>query len=162
MEYSSATDSYEAEFLENILDTKFSYGVPYKIDKEKYNKVLEKYNEKSRFKEADVVKFHFDYSIKKDDDNNDKIYLYAFFIFPKNSPEGSDDMYDCILFDDYKYDEKHKEACENFIHSLVQTIITVDHDAMDKLISEKKAEKTKLSYEIEKLCQLQVDKNIDQ
>ena len=72
MEYSEATGNYQTEFLEQILDTQFRYGVPYKIDKEKYDKVLEKYGEKTRFKDTDVVKFHSDYSLSSSWDENEK------------------------------------------------------------------------------------------
>ena len=50
MKYNSATDSYENEFLESILDTNFKYGVPYKIDREKYENAFKKFNKNSTIK----------------------------------------------------------------------------------------------------------------
>lgn len=156
MEYSEGTGSYEAEFLEQILDTGFRYGVPYKIDKKKWDEILEKYGEKTRFKDTDVVKFHSDYSLS--DYRDGKLFSYAFYAWPQNSPEGSEDFYECIQFSDYKYNDKHKEAYENFIHEIVKCIICIDHDSMDKLIREKMEERDRISREIAELSMMQVDK----
>ena len=153
MEYFEGTGSYEAEFLEQILDTRFRYGVPYKIDKKKWDEILEKYGEKTRFNDADVVKFHSDYSLS--DYRDGKLYSYAFFAWPQNSPEGSDDFYECILFSDYKYNDKHKEAYENFIHEIVKCIICVDQYSLEKLIAEKKEEQKRITCEIAELRTLQ-------
>lgn len=152
MEYSSATGSYEAEFLEQILDTGFRYGVPYKIDKKKWDEILEKYGEKTRFNDADVVKFHSDYSLS--DYRDGKLYSYAFFAWPQNSPEGSEDFYECIQFSDYKYNDKHKEAYESFIHEIVKCIVGIDRECLKKLIAAKVAEREKISAEIEELNEL--------
>ena len=104
MKYNSATDRYESEFLEPILDTDFKYGVPYKINREIYENAFKKFNKNSSIKHvikhADVVVFHAHY----DEDYGS----YTFFAFPKNSPED----YDCSQF--YSYDDKHKESFENF------------------------------------------------
>ena len=152
MEYSSATGSYQAEFLEQILDTQFKYGVPYKIDKKKWDEILEKYGEKTRFKDTDVVKFHSDYNLS--DYRDGKLYSYAFFAWPQNGPEGSEDFYDCIQFSDYKYNDKHKEAYESFIHEIVKCIVGIDRECLKKLIAAKVAEREKISAEIEELNEL--------
>ena len=125
MKYNSATDSYESEFLEPILDTNFKYGVPYKIDREIYENAFKKFNKNSRIKDADVVVFHAKY-----DEDYDS---YTFFAFPKNSPED----YDCAQF--YDYDDKHKESFENFTHfvdAVLESVISADKQYGEKLIAE--------------------------
>lgn len=135
MYYNPGTGSYCNDFMEHIIDTEFRTDVPYKIDKEKYNEILLKYNEISRFKTTDVVTFSMDYNFSSSSKGEDgeSPYMYSFFVWPKNTPDGSDDFYDgsddfydCILFDDDKYDDKHKEAYENFIKELTACIIGVD------------------------------------
>ena len=127
MKYNSATDSYESEFLEPILDTNFKYGVPYKIDREKYENVFKKRNINNRIKDADVVVFHAHYD--EDEDYNS----YTFFAFPQNSPE----HYDCTQF--YDYDDEHKESFENFTHfvdAVLESVISPDKQYSEKLIAE--------------------------
>ncbi len=137
MKYNSATDNYESEFLEPILDTNFKYGVPYKIDREKYENVFKKRNINSRIKDADVVVFHAHY--------NEDYDSYTFFAFPQNSTE----HYDCTQFyerfydyddDDKHYDDdKHKESFENFTHfvdAVLESVINPDKQYSEKLIAE--------------------------
>lgn len=132
MKYNSATDNYESEFLEPILDTNFKYGVPYKIDREKYENAFKKRNINSRIKDADVVVFHAHY--------NEDYDSYTFFAFPQNSPE----HYDCTQFYDYDYDDKHdddkhKESFENFTHfvdAILESVISPDKQYSEKLIAE--------------------------
>ena len=148
MEYSEATDSYQAEFLENILDTDFLYGVPYKIDREKYETTMKAFNKEVRIKDADVVVFHADYN--KDEDEPERgVSGYAFFAWPQNSPEGGDDFYDCSQFWDWDYDYKHKENFEEFVHEILKSIIGVDKEQLGKLISEEIAERNKMNNNIE-------------
>lgn len=146
MKYNSATDNYESEFLEPILDTNFKYGVPYKIDREKYENAFKKRNINSRIKDADVVVFHAHY--------NEDYDSYTFFAFPQNSPEGSKDFYDCSQFyekfydydddddkhnDDKHDDDKHKESFENFTHfvdAILESVISPDKQYSEKLIAE--------------------------
>lgn len=79
MKYNNATDRYESEFLEPILDTNFKYGVPYKINREIYENAFKQFNKNSSIKHAikhaDVVVFHAHY----DEDYGS----YTFFAFPK-------------------------------------------------------------------------------
>ena len=129
MKYNSATDRYESEFLESILDTNFKYGVPYKINREIYENAFKQFNKNSSIKHAikhaDVVVFHAHY----DEDYGS----YTFFAFPKNSPED----YDCSQF--YDYDDKHKESFENFTHfvdAVLESVISADKQYGEKLIAE--------------------------
>ena len=127
MKYNSETDGYESEFLEPILDTNFNYGVYYKIDREIYENAFKKFNKNSRIKDADVVVFHTKY-----DEDYDS---YTFFAFPKNSPEGSKDFYDCSQFCDMDYDNTH----ENFVHfvdAVLESVISPDKQYSEKLIAE--------------------------
>ena len=152
MTYSSATGSYEADFLESILGTIYKYGVPYIIDKEKYEAVMRGFNKEVRIKDANVVVFHADYN--KDEEDDRGIYSYAFFAWPKNSPEGSEDFYDCSQFWDYDYDYKHKEKFEEFVHAILGSVVGVDKPRLLTLIEEKNAERSKIYCEIEVLKQL--------
>lgn len=152
MTYSEATGSYEAEFLENILDTVYKYGVPYIIDREKYEVVMKEFGKEVRIKDANVVVFHADYN--KDEEEGRGIYSYAFFAWPKNSPEGSEDFYDCSQFWDYDYDYKHKEEFEVFVYAVLSCVVGVDKPYLLALIDEKNAERGKIACEIEVLKQL--------
>ena len=144
MYYNPGTGSYCNDFMEHIGDTEFRTDVPYKIDKHKYNDILLKYNEMTRFKDSDVVTFSMDYSFRScsKGEDGETPYMYGFFAFPEK-PEGSDDFYDCILFDDYKYDNKHKEAYEDFVKELMTSVIGVDIPTATK-------EKEKLEAELKK------------
>ena len=55
MTYSASTGDYESDFLERILDTDFRYGVPYKIDREKYESTLKEFHQEMRVEDADVL-----------------------------------------------------------------------------------------------------------
>ena len=152
MTYSEATDSYQADFLENILDTTYKYGVPYIIDREKYEAVMREFNKEVRIKDANVVVFRADYN--KDEEEDGGIYSYTFFVWPKNSPEGSEDFYDCSQFWDYDYDYKHKEKFEEFVHAILGSVVCTDKPHLLALIEEKNAERCKIGCEIEVLKQL--------
>ena len=152
MTYSEATGSYEAGFLENILDTAFKYGIPYIIDREKYETVMREFNKEVRIKDANVVVFHADYN--KDEEDDRGIYSYAFFVWPKNGPYGSEDFYDCSQFWDYAYDNKHKEKFEKFVRAILGSVVGVDEPHLLALIEKKNAERSKIDWEIEVLKQL--------
>lgn len=152
MIYEPGTGSYEAEFLENILDTAYKYGVPYIIDREKYEAVMKEFEKEVRIKDANVVVFHADYN--KDEEEDRGIYSYAFFAWPKNSPDGSEDFYDCSQFWDYDYNYKHKEKFEEFAHAILSSVVGVDKPHLLALIEEKNAERSKIACEIEVLKQL--------
>ena len=118
MYYEEAIGSYCNNFLEPILDTTFRYDVPYKIDKEKYTKVLKKYNYASRFKDADVVTFGFHLNTE------DRYNYLAFFVHPQNSPNGSEDFYDCIQFGSgFEEVSRPYDTHQDFIRDLMQCII---------------------------------------
>lgn len=134
MTYSVGTGDYESDFLERILDTDFRYGVPYKIDREKYESTLKEFHQEMRVEDADVVVFHASYY--KDNEEEGEIVHYAFFAWPQNSPEGSDDFYECSIFQDYTYDNKHKEAFEEFVRAMLKCIIEPDEEHVKKLIFE--------------------------
>lgn len=144
MYYNESTGSYCNDFMEHIGDTGLRTNVPYKIDKQKYDEILGKYNESTRFHDSDVVIFSMNYNFhdSSEGEDGDTPYMYAFFAFPEK-PEGSEDFYDCILFHDYEYDNKHKEAYENFIKELTACIIGVD-------VPTAMAKKQELSAEIKK------------
>lgn len=145
MYYNESTGSYCNDFMEHIANTELRTNVPYKIDKQKYDEILRKYNNGSRFKNSDVVTFSMDYTFHHSSKGEDgeTPYLYGFFAWPENTPDGSDDFYDCILFEDYKYDNKHREAYENFVRDLMTSVIGVD-------IPTAMAEKQELSAELKK------------
>ena len=134
MEYNSATDSYESEFLESILDTNFKYGVPYKIDREVYENAFKKFNKDIRIKDADVVVFHAGYTYYSDEEGG--VYSYTFYTWPKNSPEESEDFYDCAQFYGCDYGNKCKETFEDFVHAVLESVISPDKQYSEKLIAE--------------------------
>lgn len=133
MEYNSATDRYENEFLEPILDTNFKYGVPYKINREIYKIAFKKFNKDIRIKDADVVSFHVGYTYYSDKEGG--VYSYTFYTWPKNSPEGSEDFYDCAQFYGCEYGNKCKETFEDFVHAVLESIIEVDKVQCKNLIN---------------------------
>lgn len=133
MTYNPGTGSYNTEFLENILDTAYKYGVPYIIDREKYEATMKEFKQDVRIKDANVVVFHADCT--KDEEDRD--ISYAFFAWPKNSPEGSEDFYDCSLFWDYDCNYEHKEKFEEFVHAILESIVGVDVPTAMNLRDEK-------------------------
>lgn len=147
MTYNSGTDSYQADFLENILDTTYKYGVPYIIDREKYESVMKEFKKEMRIKDADIVVFHANYDKKEDRD----IYSYTFFAWPKNSPEGSEDFYDCSQFWDYDYDYKHKEKFEEFVHAILESVVGIDVPTAMNLRDEKAKELKRSFKELDEL-----------
>jgi len=149
MTYDPGTGNYEAEFLENILDTAYKYGVPYIIDREKYEAVMKEFEKEARIKDADVVVFHADYN--KDEEEDRGIYSYAFFAWPKNSPEGSEDFYDCSQFWDYDCDYKHKEKFEEFVHAILESVVGVDVPTTMNLRDKKAKELRRAFKELDEL-----------
>lgn len=82
MYYNESTGSYCNDFMEPLVDTGFLTNVPYKINKEKYNEVLKRYNETSRFNETDVVTFSTEYTYRdfNVEEENTTPYMYGFFV----------------------------------------------------------------------------------
>ena len=137
MTYLNATGQYESDFLEKILDTDFRYGVPYKIDREKYENVLKEYNQIVRMTDSDVAIFEGGYSEEKDDKGKTiGIDYYCFYAWPQNSPKGSDEYYENVQFWSEDYDNKHKEAFEEFVRKMLKCIIEPDEEHVRKLILE--------------------------
>ena len=150
MKYNSATDRYESEFLESILDTNFKYGVPYKINREIYENAFKQFNKNSSIKHAikhaDVVVFHAHY---------DEYYdSYTFYTWPKNSPEESEDFYDCAQFYGCDYGNKCKETFEDFVHAVLESVISADKQYGEKLIAELQQEVDAKMKDIELLKNL--------
>lgn len=133
MKYNSATDRYENEFLEPILDTNFKYGAPYKINREVYENAFKKFNKDIRIKDADVVVFHVGYTYYSDKEGG--VYSYTFYTWPKNSPEESEDFYDCAQFYGCDYGNKCKETFEDFVHAVLESVIEVDKAHCKNLIN---------------------------
>ena len=152
MTYSSATDSYQADFLESILDTTYKYVVPYIIDRKKYEAVMKEFKKEVRIKDANVVVFHAYYNKDKEEDGG-SICSYTFYAWPKNSPEGSEDFYDCSHFWRL-YDYNHKEKFEEFVRAILGSVVGVDKPHLLALIEEKNAERCKIDCEIMALKQL--------
>lgn len=117
MKYDAATNSYQNEYMEDILDTGLKYNIPYVIDMEKYQQVLTEYSETNSFKNTDTVIFHADYSV--DDDNIP--WLYAFYVFPSNQPTESDNTYDCIMFDSHRK-EQIESKFDEFVHKIAECV----------------------------------------
>jgi hypothetical protein len=151
MYYNPGTDSYETDFLEPILDTGFRCNVPYKIDRKKYQEIIEKYKQDMRIVDADVVSFTYDYS--KHDDG--EIWLYTFYAYPKNSPEGSEDFYDCFLFEDIRCNGKNiEEEYRKFIQELMGCVIGVDIQIATNLRNEKVKQVRQAQKELDEIVDI--------
>lgn len=148
MTYNTGTDSYQNDFLEPIDETEFLCGVPYKIDREKYKEILERNHRHMRIHDANVVTFSYDYCAHDDG----QIWLYNLFAWPKNSPKGSDDFYDCFQFDD---DTEHKYAAyveyHNFVRELMGCVVGVDVPTAINLRDEKVKELKRTFKELDEL-----------
>ena len=129
MHYNSEIGSYTNDMLEQILGTNFYFNVPYQINKQRYNVVLEKYGKKSRISDATVVDFGMDMDKEEDEDIN--TCGYTLFVFPKNSPSESNDFYDCIQFRDYKYNNT-KESFEAFLKEILTSIVAPSIEYINK------------------------------
>ena len=107
MYYNESTDSYISENFDEIPGTGLMFGVPYIIDRDKYKSVLEKRHFNMRIKDADVVTFSM-YSSEIGD---------ILFAFPKNSPEGSNDFYECFSFynNDFETQDQRNEEFQKFM-----------------------------------------------
>ena len=58
--------------------------------------------------------------------------------YPKNSPEGSEDFYDCFLFEDARCNGKNTdEEYEKFVRELMGYVIGVDIPAATNMRNEK-------------------------
>lgn len=117
MKYDAATNSYQNEYMEDILDTGLKYNIPYVIDMEKYQQVLTEYSETNSFKNTDTVIFHADYSV----DEDHIPWLYAFYAFPSNQPTESDITYDCIMFDSHRK-EQIESKFDEFVHKIAECV----------------------------------------
>ena len=136
MYYNEGTGSYVNDEFEPIYETGYYFGIPYKINREKFEIVMQKYGEKPRVKDADVLVFNMHYNI--DDDTANPTH-YAFFATPKNSPDGSDDFYECIQFS-YLWDENDKTCTERFIefvHEFMECVIGVSVGHLNEMKDEK-------------------------
>lgn len=161
MTYNPATDSYQNDIFEKILDTDFRCNIPYKINKEKYSEILKEHNQQQRIIDADVVIFCYDYTESKKWESDDKVDLsYSFFAWPKNSPENSEDYYDCFLFWHYDY-ENQKEAYENFVHELLKCVIGVDYEHVMNVYNDILNEREELNKRLEIVENILYENRID-
>lgn len=144
MTYSDATNSYQADFLENILDTKYRYNVPYKIDKAKYAEVVKRFGKSSNLKRATVVSFFSDYTV------SDREKSYAFYTWTQNTKED----YDCFQFWRYEYKGKQRKAYEDFVHAILDCIIGVDYEKTKEIYNRLQKEKNEIDKQIKILTLL--------
>jgi len=144
MTYSDATDSYQADFLENILGTKYRYNVPYKIDKVKYAEVVKRFGKSSNLKRATVVSFFSDYSV------HDREKSYAFYTWSQNTKE----HYDCFQFWRHTYKGKQRKAYEDFVKALLECVIEPDYDRVSDLQEKLTAQKNEIDNQLKLLINL--------
>lgn len=138
MEYNDATGDYQEDFLSKILNTEFLIGVPYKIDREKYNNVCGKWKSKSRFKTTDTVVCEISFT------EADDLYCFShfdFFLFPRNRKEESDDFYDCFQFD-------NENEFKNCLRDVLDCFLGIDREELKKMIRGKLKEMKKNIEEI--------------
>ena len=132
MQYNEGTGDYINDAYEKILDTELRFDIPYLIDKERYTRLLEKYKVESRIKDADVVVFSASYS--KGEDDGFHFERKTVFVFPKNSPESSEDFYDCIQFSKWFEDEERPiEMYEQFVRELMECVCSPSKEYCTKL-----------------------------
>ena len=152
MTYSDATGSYQNDFLEQIPNSELRFDVPYKIDREKYEKVLKEHNQELRIFDADVVSFRADF-YEHDSWGGKTSKHFTLFAWPENSPEGSKDFYDCFQFLDYKYEneEEQLKAYNEFVHAVLECVIDPDKEQVKKAIDRLNKEKETLENNINEL-----------
>ena len=156
MTYNSSTDSFQNDRFEKILNTNFRYDIPYKINKDKYSEILKEHKQKQRIVDADVVIFCCDYT---ENEKGDKL-SYTFFAWPENSPENSEDHYDCFQFYHYKYDNQ-KEAYESFVHELLKCVIGVDNEHVMNVYNDILNEREELNKQLEIVENILYENRID-
>jgi len=101
MKYEEETGDYESVFMEQIYNDSqdIIFGdIPYKVDRGVYEEVFCKYHEAVRIVDADVVRFHTSMFTVGDGDEE----CWTFFVWPENSPQESEDFYECVFFDGKK------------------------------------------------------------
>ena len=158
--YEAGLGSWTYDFLDRIFDTDVRIGVPYVINKNEYFEMLKTYGIESRFKDTAVVTFSAD--VTYEDKNGDTIYsetlpeehkiaYRAFFVFPKGSPEGSGDFYDCIQFGCYNNEKLSLENYEGFVRDLLRCVKYPSIQHAKGLICEKIQELEKITHEISEL-----------
>ena len=143
MHYNEGTGDYINDDFEVIPNTELMFDMPYIIDKEKYATILEKYKVSPRIKDANVVVFsaaHY-----KPEDDGFHFEKKTLFVFPKNSPEGSKDFYDCIQFGEWFEDEgRSLEVYTRFVNELMSCVCELSKeycsilkaDILDKIKTE--------------------------
>lgn len=119
MHYDSGIGCYTNTYLERILDTQFYYGVPYHIDKDKYNDIILNYVGASNFDDIVVT---FSVQIEKDEEDNDNS-AYVFFIHPENDLDEDNYQYDCISFYSTDYDGAQRLCFTEFVISILNCVI---------------------------------------
>ncbi len=117
MKYDKGTDSYQNEYMEDILDTGLKYDIPYVIDMEKYQQVLTEYSETNSFKNTDTVIFYADYSV----DEDHIPWLYAFYVFPSNQPTENIITYDCVMFGSHR-EGQIESKFSKFVHKIAECV----------------------------------------
>lgn len=125
MKYEEGTGEYESTFMEQIYTDSQDIilsDIPYKVDRGIYEDVFGKYGEEVRVKDADVVRFHASMHTADDEDEE----RWVFFVWPENSPEGSEDFYECVFFDG-------KKDYAQFLSEFKHCIIGVDKEYGEKM-----------------------------
>ena len=106
-----------------------------KINKEKYEKIVEKYNEENRFKDSDVVVFQSSYWYNDSSwgyGDSNEIAGRGFTVWPENS----NDYHDYFHFSNlYEGDNVNKYF--DFVKEIIGCIIGPDEKSIIKLLEEK-------------------------
>lgn len=163
MHYNSGMGEYTNDYMEPILGTSYLTDVPYKIDKEKYNKIVSKLEKEEkyiisggRFNDADVVSFHLG-AYYDDEYVKEILKSKSLTIFPKNSPKNSKDFYDCFQVW-YDSCDNVEEEYESIVNAILDTIIGPDEACVEKLIDEMTAKKADLDNNINTLNKIMGNK----
>ena len=159
MYYNSGMGEYTNDYMEPILGTCYLTDVPYKIDKEKYNKIVSNLGKEKkytisgcRFNDADVVSFMLGAYYDEEDDKP-ILKSKALTIFPKNSPKDSKDLYDCFQVW-YDRCDNVEEEYKSVVNAILGTIIGPDEVCVGKLIDDLTSKKTDLDDNINTLKQI--------
>jgi len=133
MYYDESIGSFTNDFLEKIENTDFYYNVPYKIDKEKYGIVARRRGLKTTgIESANVVSFSADYGI--DEDAAGKMIRRSFFVWPKNSADGSDDWHDVFFFGYCSGMDIPIDEYENVVMEILGCVTGIDIDCSAELL----------------------------
>ena len=146
MKYNSGMGSFWPDYLEDAINIRYLCGMPYKIDKEKYNSIVEAYGFKSEIKGGDVITFYYDFCYYEHDNDKSEPRMKAFHIWVEKDEENCGNNHDCFMFDTWSGHSLDK--FDDFVRDFVTCIIGPDKEACEKEIQRLKEEREVINNNI--------------